>query len=268
MIPVLVKELRTRMRGWRTPAVLTVYLLVLGIVCYLVLQLNLNTGFNNNSNQASRVGITLFDGLAILQMILIVFVTPASTAAAISGERQRQTLDLLLVTGLSSLGITMGKLIAALAFDLLLIVCSLPIFSLVFLFGGVGPDQVAEVFLLFLMTVLCFGSIGMLVSVLMRKANTATVVTYMVVLGATLGLGMATVYFDAVGMTIGAGATPLPLTAYFDPAFALAAVLPQSDSTVNFGFDFQIWQVDILASAAISVVCVGLSAVLLRQHRA
>ena len=132
-----------------------------------------------------------------------------------------------------------------------------------------GPDRVAEVFLLFAVTMFLFRQHGDAGERADRKrANTATVVTYLLVLGSTLGLGLATVYFEAVGMTIGTGGTPLPLTAYFDPAFALAAVLPQLDSTVSFGFDFQIWQVDILASVVISVICVALSAVLLRQSRA
>lgn len=267
MIAVLVKELRTRMRGWRTPTVLTAYLLALGAVCYIVLQSNLGGGSWNNG-QAAKVGINLFNALAIIQMVLIVFITPASTAAAISGERQRQTLDLLLVTKLSSIGITMGKLVAALSFDLLLIICSLPIFSLVFLFGGVGPDQVAEIFLLFLMTVLSFGSIGILVSVLSRRANAATVMTYVIVLVLTLGLALVTAYLAAIGMDMGTGRTPLPLTAYFDPGFALVAVLPVSDSQSSPGFDFQVWQINILSAAAITVVCVALCAALLRQHRA
>lgn len=267
MIPVLVKELRTRMRGWRTPVVLTLYLCVLGLVSYLVLQSNLN-GSSFGNGQAARVGVDLFRWLAIVQGLLILFVAPASTSAAISGERQRQTLDLLLVTRLSSIGITMGKLLAAISFDLLLIVCSLPIFSLVFLFGGIGPSQVAEVFLLFLVTVVSFGSIGILVSVLTRRSNSATVVTYVIVLLLTLGLGLLTLYFEAMGMDIGSGASPLPLTAYVDPGFALFAVLPQGDAGSGALFSLQVWQVNVLVGTATTLVCVALCAALLRQHRA
>lgn len=267
MIAVLAKELRTRMRGWRTPAVLISYLIALGAVCYIVLQTSLN-GNSFNSNQAARTGANLFTALAVIQMVLIVFIAPATTAAAISGERQRQTLDLLLVTRLSSLGIILGKLTAALSFDLLLIICSLPIFSLVFLFGGVGPNQVAEIFVLFVTTVLCFGSIGILVSALARRANTATIVTYVVVLLLTLGLALVTFYLAALGLTLGDGPSPLPLTAYIDPAFALVTVLPNSDLQAGVSFDFQVWQINVIAEIAITVICVTLCAALLRQQRA
>ena len=266
MIAVLAKELRTRMRGWRTPAVLICYLIALGAVCYIVLQTSLS-GNSFNSNQAARTGANLFTALAILQMVLIVFIAPATTSATISGERQRQTLDLLLVTRLSSLGIILGKLTAALSFDLLLIICSLPIFSLVFLFGGVGPSQVAEIFVLFVTTVLCFGSIGILVSGLARRANTATIVTYIVVLLATLGLALVTFYLTAIGLTLGDGPDPVALTAYVDPAFALVAVLPNSDLLSGVSFDFQIWQINIITEIAVTVICVTLGAALLREQR-
>lgn len=267
MIAVLAKELRTRMRGWRTPAVLVGYLIALGAVCYIVLETTLNSN-SFSSNQAAVTGADLFTALAVLQMLLIVFIAPATTSATISGERQRQTLDLLLVTRLSSLGIILGKLTAALSFDLLLIICSLPIFSLVFLFGGVGPNQVAEIFVLFVTTMLCFGSMGILISALARRANTATIVTYVVVLLLTLGLAMVTIYFAAIGLTIGDGASPLPLTAYVDPVFALLTVLPNSDLLPNFNFDFQVWQLNIIAEIAVTVICVTLCAALLRRQQA
>jgi ABC-2 type transport system permease protein len=205
----------------------------------------------------------------VLQLVLIIFVTPATFSTAISGERQRQTLDLLLVTRLSSLGITLGKLIAAVSFDLLLLVCSLPIFSLVFLFGGVGPDHVVEVFLLLVMIVLCFGSMGMLVSALSRRSNASTVVTYLLVLLLIPGLALVTIYLTALGYTVGSGTSPLPFTAYIDPGFGLFTVLLNpDDGSPALGFPFAVWEATMLVSAVTTVVCVALCAALLRRQRA
>ena len=86
MIAVLAKELRTRMRGWRTPAVLISYLIALGAVCYIVLQTSLN-GSSFNSNQAAHTGANLFTALAVIQMVLIVFIAPATTAPRGSPSR-------------------------------------------------------------------------------------------------------------------------------------------------------------------------------------
>src|SRR5947209_757755 len=100
------------MRGWRAPTVIIVYVGVLAIVCFLALAGSLNTQ-SFSANQATSVGLNLFNSLAIVQGVLIMFITPAATSTTISGERQRQTLDLLLVTKLSSAGIAIGKLLAA-----------------------------------------------------------------------------------------------------------------------------------------------------------
>lgn len=150
---VVGKELRSRMRGWRSTIIITVYMAVLGVIAVGFLMQQAGT----TSNQSATVGVQLFQALSIFQLFLILFVTPATTAGAISGERQRQTWDLLLVTRLSSFGIVWGKLLAGLAFSLLLICASLPLFSLVFLFGGVSPDDVLHTYVVFLVTVLLLG---------------------------------------------------------------------------------------------------------------
>ncbi len=267
MIPVLMKEMRTRMRGWRTPVVLVGYLCILGLIGYLVLQNNLS-GSNFSAGVASQVGTSLFNSLAILQGVLLAFVVPATTATAISGERQRQTLDLLLVTRLSSLGITLGKLLAAVSFDLLLIVCSLPIFSLVFLFGGVGPDRVAELFLLFITGVLCLGSLGILISVLTRRVNASTLITYLLVMLLIPGIAMASVYIPSLGYALPTDSNGLPLIAYIDPGFGLAALLLRADGGTLVPVSFALWQANVIVSTAIAFGCIGLSTVLLRDHRA
>src|SRR4029453_7613192 len=95
-----------------------------------------------------QVGKILFAGSATLEMILITLVTPALTATAISGERERGTFDLLRSTPVRSHTIVWGKLVAALSYAALLIVASVPFASAVFLFGGVAPSDVWVAFAL------------------------------------------------------------------------------------------------------------------------
>jgi ABC-type transport system involved in multi-copper enzyme maturation permease subunit len=267
MIPVLRKELRTRMRGWRTPILMVLYLGLLAAVCYAALAGNLNAQ-SFNANQATFVGLNLFNTLAILQGLLIVFITPAATSGAISGERQRQTLDLLLVTRVSSLGITSGKLLAAIAFDLLLIVSALPIFSLVFLFSGIGLDRILELVLLFIVSIMCFGSIGILVSTLTRKSTASTVVTYVLVLLIVAGLAFLSLYLSQAGYAGDFSGSSAPFPAYLDPGLGLAALLYSQDASFGVQLPFSIWQTSILSCIAISAVCLALSTSLVRRQRA
>ena len=212
---VIGKELRTRMRGWRSIAVVTAYMVVLGVIAigYLVQQAGPTTG------QSSQIGVQLFQALAAFQLFLIVFITPASTAGAISGERQRQTWDLLLVTRLSTFGIVWGKLLAGLAFDVLLIFASLPLFSLVFLFGGVAPNDVIQVYVVFLATVLLLGTVSLFVSALTRRVAASMIVGNVLALLLSVGLSILAAYLEKSGQpAIRSGARPARARAPAHPA--------------------------------------------------
>ena len=83
-----------------------------------------------------------------LQTLMIAILAPASTAGTISGERERQTLDLLAVTPISSVAIVVGKLLSALTWVFVLITASIPVAALVFVYGGVAPDDVLRGYLM------------------------------------------------------------------------------------------------------------------------
>lgn len=276
---VVGKELRTRMRSWRTAVILTFYMATLGAisVAFLVRQSGLAI------NQSSEVGLQLFVLLSVFQLCLIVFVTPASTAGAISGERQRQTWDLLLVTRLSSFGIAWGKLVTGLAFNLILILASMPLFSLVFLFGGVAPDDVLHTYIVFLATIVLLGAACLFVSALTRRLVASMVIGNLVALGLTLGLGLLTVYLEttgqrAVGTALYVSPPPLTPLAELDPFIALFAALPSGSGGPVLGdlglvhhafglpWDMQLWAAFAWLALAISVLLFLLTALLVRSE--
>src|SRR5690242_1243784 len=123
------KDLRLRMRGWRWAGVVTLYVAILAAVALAFLLQR----YNPTADQPSIAGIRLLQSLALFQLFLLLFVTPASVAGAISGERQKRTWDLLLVSQVPPREIVWGKLLAGIAFNLVLVCASLPFFSLVFL---------------------------------------------------------------------------------------------------------------------------------------
>jgi hypothetical protein len=118
-----------------------------------------------------------------------VFLAPAYTAGAISLEREKQTLDLLATTPISSLAIVLGKLASALTFVFLLILSSIPLTALVFTFGGVSPDDLIRGYLILFVTGFGLGTVGLFASSLVRRTQAATVLTYFLVLALTLGTG-------------------------------------------------------------------------------
>ncbi len=179
--PVLMKEMRVRMRGARAYWILFGFLSVLSVVLVLSygvwLQTVARAGFG--SSQVSSVGIALFGTLSVSLAALVLFITPAITSGAITIEKEQRTLDMLFVTRISCGRIVAGKLIAALLFTGLLLLSSLPLVSICFLLGGVDPGMVLSCFVSLLALSLLLGAAGLMCSSTVRSTSVAVVVTYL-----------------------------------------------------------------------------------------
>ena len=111
--PIIVKELRSRMRGGRAALVLTGSLLGLGVVCYGVLRIVQGQSASGMQLISAHVGQSMFAALALAELLLITFLTPAVTAGAISTEREKLTYDLLFATPLKPGCLLRGQLVGA-----------------------------------------------------------------------------------------------------------------------------------------------------------
>ena len=277
---VLAKELRTRMRGWRAAAVVTAYLLVLSLITVAVLEVSTSGPSFTMANSAST-GAWMFALLSLFQMLLLLFVTPASPPA-ISGERQRQTLDLLLVTRLSTTSIVLGKLLAALSFDVLLLLCALPLFSIVFLFGGVAPERLAAAYAVFLSTVILLGSASLCISTLTRRSQASSALSNLFAFAFTFGLGILTI-FGAASRGSGSGSSNLspptaaiPWPAYADPLFGLLYLMPTqalgsasglgTPAPGPFGLPLEVWHYNLVIDLLLAFLCIGVSIAALRKR--
>lgn len=197
--PLLSKELRIEMRTWRTFMMLSVYLLILagfGTVFFASVSGGLRMGYMDSA----QMGRNMFAFMSVLQFVLIVLFVPALTANSISGEKERQTFDLLVSTQLTPTGIVLGKLAASLSTVILLIIASLPLYGFIFLLGGVAPAELITLLLILMITAVFFGSLAIFLSARFRKTTTSLIVSYgfaLFILGGTLllnGLNAALFY--------------------------------------------------------------------------
>jgi ABC-2 type transport system permease protein len=185
--PLIVKDGVSRMRSWRAPAIMALYLGLIGLFAWLALSLQLAPV--QRTWGLAQVGKAVFTALALVQLALVCLVGPGVAAGAISGERERQTLDVLLVSSMTPFGIVWGKLVASVAFVLLLIVVALPVFATVFLFGGVDLQQFLVVQLLTVMTALAVSAVSLFLSALFRRTLVSTVLAYGITFAGTVGTG-------------------------------------------------------------------------------
>lgn len=188
--PVLSKEVRGRMRGNRAMVIITTYLSIIGLVTLLVyLSVVSSVSFgSSNLDTGRRVGQAIFLSVMVMALAQVCVITPSLTSSSISGERERQSYDLLVTTLLSSWHIVIGKLISALAFAALLIISVLPLAALSFLFGGVsGIEMVLGVVGLAITALIC-ASMGIMWSTIMRTTQSSMVMAQVTVLMWLLGI--------------------------------------------------------------------------------
>lgn len=197
--PIMVKEFRSRMRGWRGFAILTTYLLFLGLFSYGMVQLVLSTSIYGPSVPLSPlIGQSVFSAIVMLSMFVVVFLTPALTATAISSEQEKLTLEMLQATPLSEHSILLGKLTAAAGYIVLLLVAAVPVVSLVFTFGGVAPIDIVLSGLVIVSTGITFGMVGLFFSVWRKRTIQAVVASYLVVLLLGVGTLIAAIFWGSL----------------------------------------------------------------------
>lgn len=177
--PVVMKEMRGRMRGGRAFVLLTIYLLLTsGIVGIVYLGFSSTTEATMALDLRQTVGKTLFGTTMFLQLLTACFVAPALTAGSISSEREGQTYDILRTTLLSARSLVLGKLGSTFLFILLLLFSTAPLLGLSFIFGGVTFVEVLIGSLLLVVTTLTFSSVGVFFSSFARRTLVSTILAY------------------------------------------------------------------------------------------
>jgi ABC-type transport system involved in multi-copper enzyme maturation permease subunit len=237
-----VKELRGRMRGRRAFVILTIYLLLLGGFAWmieLILERNATSGFGTPGYAGASIGQGIFAALLMLETLQVAFLAPAATAGAISLEREKQTLDLLVATPIPSLAIVLGKLLSALVYVWLLIAASIPLTAIVFVYGGVAPDDVLRGYIVLIVTALGLGSFGLFCSSLVKRTQAATAITIFGVLAITIGSvfllafwGALTTHDNGDGNGPVRGTAPQEI-AYLNPFLAEVDVLCGTETSLG-----------------------------------
>ena len=222
--PILVKELRGRMRGPRAFLFLTGVLVLLGLVAYGLFQLAAPQYYGrfNQPNVAAgaMIGQTVFVGLVFLTLLLVCAIAPSLTAGAISGEHQRKTYDLLLATPLAPLTILAGKLGAALGFLVIILLAALPITSLAYVFGGVTVADLVKAFVVMLGFGIAFSVMGLFFSALYGRTGLAVGTSYFL-----LGFAVLGTFFLYAVIGVMRGDQPPSWVLALNPFSALASAL-------------------------------------------
>ena len=177
--PILAFSATRRMRSFRTMLIVIAYMAAMLLLALVILSPFLSDQVYLDSLRKSPAAY-LF--LVAVQFGLLILIAPAMTSGAVAGERERQTLDLLLVTNTGSFRILTGKVLESFAVLALLIVCGLPVMCLCLLTGGISAGQILIGELFLLAVAFACVSLGVFCSVLFRSTVVSAVMSYLFIL--------------------------------------------------------------------------------------
>lgn len=186
--PVFRKDMRVLFRNIKVYIGLTIYLLILVFITNSILKMiNLNSYNGFNPEYVMGAYLTMLG----FQMLVITFVIPAFTSSSISGERERQTLDFMLITRMKTFDIVLGKLMSSIMLVCLMIVASMPVYAVIFYYGGVSVINFLFNTVFLIIYSAFIGSIAVFFSTIFKKTAAATAVSNLFVIGLSIGTATA-----------------------------------------------------------------------------
>lgn len=221
--PILWEEFRRRLRGNKAQAVLILYSVILIVLFFFANHL---ADVSNDPRSWPEFGRTLWHISLVCQLVIICLISPALTAGSISAEREHGTLELLLLTRMSSTSVVLGKFFGAIGQMLFTMFAGLPIISTVFFFGGVSPLEMLGGYAVILATGIGFASLGFLASCLFSKMATSVAWAYgfmlLILIGLPLGIYLL---FEVSGFPIDSDPAIYAWMNVLNPFFAIMFML-------------------------------------------
>ena len=188
--PIFEKERRSRIRSHEFVAVMVGSNVILAAVAVFVL-MAVSGRMDLVSQRDYSSMLQIYLAVSMTSCALMVIVIPAYAGVSVSLERERGSLESFIAAGMTPGRIVAGKAAGCLNVMLVLIVSTLPVFSLTFVYGGVSlRDLLFSLLCLWLcgMVVTCVSIFG---SALCRRSSTAILTAYglnIVLIAGTAGI--------------------------------------------------------------------------------
>jgi len=267
--PIFLRVMNSSGRQARHVWVRVLYLVVILATLAVMMFFTMMGSVFGGTAALAEIGEKLFRVVSFTQLLLILCLAPIYTAGAISQERDAQTFGVLLATPLSNLQIVLGSLLSRLFFILAILFSTLPIFALLYYFGGFELRDVFLSYGIAASSALLTGAVAVAVSIVSSGTRRVIVGFFLFITAYIVGLWLldhallaqlVPGYHEgtldwlnpvgAIQSTLNAGQTVRPLWHELGPASFLV-YYPE------YGY--------LLFSVALSLLIIALAAVLVRR---
>ena len=257
--PVLGREMRGRLRLRRKGSSQSFFwvAIVLAAVIFYFYARGLAGIFGGPRQDAREFWPLLVYGL----LTLIVLLTPALTATAITSEREQQTWETLASTALSGQEIILGKWLARQTIPVMLVLLACPYLLGCAIRGDMGLWALPATLAFLLITSLFYGALGLLCSYQAKRtvASTATALTC----SAFLCLGT---FILASVVTILSGPRDF-IVLWLNPFYALTALQSMVSRDTYVGYRALNLNIAVFYFIAVPVLTTAMLLFMVRRYR-
>lgn len=168
-----------------------------------------------NAGDLARFGVLIFQLIAPFQLIVLLFAAALAGVSAVSFEKDRQTLTLLLMTSLSNTEVVLGKIGAGLLSTINAFIATAPVVFLLPLLGGVSLKQAVGCLLITGSTLLLCCVLGSTIAFWREKTFQAIAVTTLLI-ALWIAFGEAVAFGAVPGIPVVFAPLISPLRAVWD----------------------------------------------------
>ena len=170
--PILIKELKVRARSLHIPIFVMVYNAVLALIGIFMLMSSMDMLKMKGQLDYGQMN-DMFIAIGVGQCVMVVLIALSVSASSFSSEKERGTLDLLLMTPVSTLEVVNGKLLSSVLTVFLLAFSSLPIMLLGTIYGGTDLSDVLFLILIIIILAFSVSARGILWSIVFERTSVA-----------------------------------------------------------------------------------------------
>ncbi|MCM1180896.1 MAG: ABC transporter permease subunit [Clostridium sp.] len=185
MNPILKKELMVGSRSIKMSLAIMAINGFLTLIVILVMLISVGSAGYAGYDYSNL--IYLFLVLGCIECGIISLVVPIITSSSVSGEREKQTLDIMLTTPIKPLSIALGKLESAMVVVMMYMISNIPMLAISFVLGGLSWWALIGLIGMMLYLGIYVGSVGIFCSSVLKRSVAATILTIVI------GIGIITV---------------------------------------------------------------------------
>ena len=125
-----------------------------------------------------RIGQNIMQMVVVCQYAAVFLLLPASSATVISSEKERYSLELLLLTDMKPWQIILQKYLSRIIPVVMFLMLTLPLLAVCYAFGGIRYDELSQMMLVLFTFIFYIGAWGVFHSSLCRNSVSAILMTY------------------------------------------------------------------------------------------